>query len=58
MLTNERYIEFRNIFDKLPNVETLRNKLHELSEDFAESGFFTDDFGDEEDLLTTIETVR
>ena len=55
VLDNPRLREFRTIFDKLPNKEELTKNMHEMSEDFEASEFFTANIDDEEDCDTVRE---
>ena len=55
--SNERYAEFRNIFDKLENKETIIKEMSEISEDFNESEFFTVNISNAEEVQGTLETA-
>ena len=39
--SNERYIEWRTIFDGLPNHAALKEELSNISEDFEQTDFFS-----------------
>ena len=54
--TDERYVEFRTIFDRQPNHESLVKELEEMSEDLTDINFWTGSISDEEEIIELRET--
>ena len=54
--TDERYVEFRTIFDRQPNHESLVKELEEMSEDLTDINFWTGPISDEEEIIELRET--
>ena len=53
----EHFVEFRTIFDKLPNHATLLQEMEKISEDWKDSEFFTCGIAEEDDPQSTSETA-
>ena len=54
--TDERFVEFRTIFDRQPNHESLVKELEEMSEDLTDINFWTGPISDEEEIIELRET--